>query len=123
MISDVKKSPEWKAFEEFTKTKKFADLTQGENAKIKDFDINSAEKLQELRDAIYEEVPENRRNKKFQSNLDSVLLSKWQVGGVLIEREKYQKFDKEHPIPTGERNSTAMTGRRGHVGHSQRVYC
>ena len=95
MISDTKNSPEWKAFEEFIKTKEFTDLTQGKNAKVKDFDMNSAEKLQELRDAICGEVPEVRRNKKFQSNLNSVSLSKWQVGGVLIERKEYRQFDKE----------------------------
>lgn len=123
MISDTKNSPEWKAFEEFIKTKEFTDLTQGENAKVKDFDMNSAEKLQELRDVICGEVPEVRRNKKFQSNLDSVLLSKWQVGGVLIERKEYRQFDKEHPIQVEKGNTTATTSVYGHVGHSRRVYC
>ena len=116
MISDTKNSPEWKAFEEFIKTKEFTDLTRGENAKVKDFDMNSAEKLQELRDVICGEVPEVRRNKKFQSNLDSVLLSKWQVGGVLIERKEYRKFDKEHPIQVEKDNPTATTKRRGPGG-------
>ena len=118
MISDTKNSPEWKAFEEFTKTKEFTDLTQGENAKIKDFDMNSAEKLHELRDVICGEVPEVRRNKKFQSNLNSVPLSKWQVGGVLIERKEYRQYDKEFikNNPEKKRNTTVTTDPHGHVG-------
>ncbi len=117
MISDTKNSPEWKAFEEFIKTKEFTDLTRGENAKVKDFDMNSAEKLQELRDVICGEVPEVRRNKKFQSNLNSVPLSKWQVGGVLIERKKYRQYDKEFikNNPEKKRNITAITGSSGNV--------
>lgn len=116
MISDTKNSPEWKAFEEFTKTKEFTDLTRGENAKIKDFDINSAEKLQELRDVIYQDAPAVYHDDESQSNLESVLLTKWQVGHVLIERKKYRQYDEEHPIQVEKDNPTATTKRPGYVG-------
>ena len=116
MISDTKNSPEWKAFEEFIKTKEFTDLTRGENAKVKDFDMNSAEKLQELRDVIYQDAPAVYHDDESQSNLESVLLTKWQVGHVLIERKKYRQYDKEHPIQVEKGNTTATTKRRGPGG-------
>ena len=79
--------------------------------------MNSAEKLQELRDAICGEVPEVRRNKKFQSNLNSVPLSKWQVGGVLIERKEYRQFDKEFikNNPEKRKETTITTNSYGRV--------
>ncbi len=96
-MEDSLQPKEYKAYLDFTKSAEFSRLTEGENAVFPDFNAASVTDLQQLRDYIYEQIQEVRRQIKF-SNFHSPRLSQIQIGQALHAREDYQKFVKENPI-------------------------
>ena len=99
MSGDIGSSPEMEMFNKFKSGREFRRLTEGEDAEIQDFDLNSSEKLHELRERIYRDVPPPYRREIFQDkNPQSLTLSKWLIGAALIDRQNYFEYKEKHPI-------------------------
>ncbi|MBQ7284940.1 MAG: hypothetical protein IJW72_01630 [Alphaproteobacteria bacterium] len=117
MPSKPEEAKEYARYIEFTESNEYKKLTQGENAVFKDFNPQSAQDLQNLRDYIYSDLPSISRTIEF-ANMSSLSISRMQIGMALVARDEYQqKLEKE--IPKSHKRiitPTATTSKNGYVG-------
>lgn len=128
MANNPQNATEYQIYLDFINGSEYKKLTEGEEAVFSNFNVESAQDLQQMRDYIYQEVSPSFRNIDFK-DFESVSISRLQIGMALQARKDYrEKIEKSMP-KSRRLGFVATTKKSGYVGQiksfdaSQKVRC